>query len=642
MNRHPPHVSVPAVLTCLLTVALPFATRAAEPDSPDAKKELTYWLENMVRVHNYTEEEVREATGLAAAEVTRLLEELGLEADGGQPPVEPRADDGRLLVVPYPGGRHPRIGFLDGAIDPWRETKFSVVLPWKGAGYAVVDLPEALWANGKLHFLAHTHIPTVWDEKGIALERDDWERLPGGRLENRFAEPGGIVCAATVTPAVDAVHMTLRLKNCSRERLTQQRSQICVMLKGAPDFNEQTNDNKRIEPKSDPLDTRMAAVHAAGKDRWIVTMWTRAGPWANPPCPCLHADPVFPDLDPGEEATLFGRLFFHEGEGLDAKIETHRRELDRLSQPKRPIEPRLLTVRKIWDRGEHNAFTDLVRFGDRWLCVFREGKGHVSPDGALRVISSPDGDHWTSNSLLTSSTADLRDAKISITPDGRLYLSGAAALHQPGPIRHQSLSWFSPDGVTWSQPYPIGDADLWLWRVDWHQGSGYGIGYSTTGEDFIRLYSTRDGIRFEPLVSRLRDGDYANESSFVFRDDGSALCLLRRDPRGAGEASALLGAALPPYTDWTWKDLGVRVGGPKLLELPDGRLVAGVRLYDGGARTSLCRVEPATGTLTEILELPSGGDTSYPGMVYHEGLLWVSYYASHEGRTSIYLARADL
>jgi len=36
--------------------------------------------------------------------------------------------------------------------------------------------------------------------------------------------------------------------------------------------------------------------------------------------------------------------------------------------------------------------------------------------------------------------------------------------------------------------------------------------------------------------------------------------------------------------------------------------------------------------------LPSGGDTSYPGLLWHEERLWVSYYSSHEGKTSIYLA----
>ena len=39
------------------------------------------------------------------------------------------------------------------------------------------------------------------------------------------------------------------------------------------------------------------------------------------------------------------------------------------------------------------------------------------------------------------------------------------------------------------------------------------------------------------------------------------------------------------------------------------------------------------------LVLPSGGDCSYPGIVWHDGLLWLSYYSSHEGKTSIYLAK---
>ena len=43
-----------------------------------------------------------------------------------------------------------------------------------------------------------------------------------------------------------------------------------------------------------------------------------------------------------------------------------------------------------------------------------------------------------------------------------------------------------------------------------------------------------------------------------------------------------------------------------------------------------------------VLTLPSGGDTSYAGMVWHDGLLWVSYYSSHEGKTAIYLARVKL
>ena len=57
---------------------------------------------------------------------------------------------------------------------------------------------------------------------------------------------------------------------------------------------------------------------------------------------------------------------------------------------------------------------------------------------------------------------------------------------------------------------------------------------------------------------------------------------------------------------------------------------------------SLLWLDVKTGRLTEFLKLPSGGDCSYPGLVLHEGLLWVSYYSSHEGKTSIYLAKVQL
>jgi hypothetical protein len=48
------------------------------------------------------------------------------------------------------------------------------------------------------------------------------------------------------------------------------------------------------------------------------------------------------------------------------------------------------------------------------------------------------------------------------------------------------------------------------------------------------------------------------------------------------------------------------------------------------------------GAMTELARLPSGGDTSYPGLVWHDDLLWISYYSSHEARTSIYLAKVKI
>ncbi|MEZ6075414.1 MAG: sialidase family protein [Pirellulaceae bacterium] len=53
--------------------------------------------------------------------------------------------------------------------------------------------------------------------------------------------------------------------------------------------------------------------------------------------------------------------------------------------------------------------------------------------------------------------ADLRDAKITVTPDQRLMLSGAAAMHDTSHYKHQSMSWFSDDGENWSEPVEVGE-----------------------------------------------------------------------------------------------------------------------------------------------------------------------------------------
>ena len=311
------------------------------------------------------------------------------------------------------------------------------------------------------------------------------------------------------------------------------------------------------------------------------------------------------------------------------------------AEPARAVaEAELVDVVKIWDRAPYNAFTDLIRFQNRWHCVFREGQSHRSKDGVLRVLTSADGRTWTSLATVADPDADLRDPKFSITPDGQLMLLAVAALKRPTAVHHQSMAWFSADGRDWTAACPVGDPNLWLWSLTWHKGTGYSVGYDTTGQAFVHLYRTRDGKTFEMLVEKLYAENLPSESSLVFAEDDTCFCLLRRD--GGDGVSGALGTARPPYGDWSWKGLNARIAGPKLIQLRDGRLVTTVRLYDGDKRTSLCWIDAEEGKLHELLELPSGGDTGYAGMVWHEGMLWVSYYASHEDKTSVYLARVKL
>lgn len=304
--------------------------------------------------------------------------------------------------------------------------------------------------------------------------------------------------------------------------------------------------------------------------------------------------------------------------------------------------PVLVEVRRIWDQARHNAFTDLLRYKGRWYCVFREGSAHVSPDGALRVIVSDDGETWESKALITSPKYDLRDAKLTVTPDGRLMLNGAGMIAD-AKVRYYSMVWFSSDnGRTWTKGQQIGDSGFWLWRSQWHDGMAYSMGYETNRDRTqrrLRLYRSKDGGKFDTLVDQLSAPAGCGEDTILFMKDQSALCLLRHE---TGDKMAQLGTASPPYTDWKWRDLNLRIGGPNMIQLPGGRILAVTRLYEGGVRTSLSWLDPRNGKLTEVLKLPSGGDSSYAGLVLHEGVLWISYYSSHEAKTSIYLAKVRI
>ena len=221
--------------------------------------------------------------------------------------------------MPYPGGRHLRVGFLDGAIRPRRETKVSLFAPWADGGYAVADVPEAVWhitpdGRRKLLFLAHTHVPTIWDEQGLTLPPLEWASTPDGSLEISRTLPNKVTLTSRVTPVRDGTRMEFRVANGSTATLTGLDVQMCVLLKGLDGFGLLSNDNKVFQPP-------FAAARNASGDRWIITAWDgcrRA--WGNASCPCLHSDPRLPDCPPGESRRVRGWVSFYEGKDIQVEL----------------------------------------------------------------------------------------------------------------------------------------------------------------------------------------------------------------------------------------------------------------------------------------------------------------------------------
>ena len=66
-----------------------------------------------------------------------------------------------------------------------------------------------------------------------------------------------------------------------------------------------------------------------------------------------------------------------------------------------PLTVEIVEVNKIWDQAPHNAFTDLIRWNEKFYCAFREGRGHVSTDGKIRVLESKEADTWASAALIS-------------------------------------------------------------------------------------------------------------------------------------------------------------------------------------------------------------------------------------------------
>ncbi len=285
--------------------------RLSLPEEMESTRdELAFWLKNMIRDHGYKWEEAAQVTGLSLDALQEEAEKLGLGELSANVPT------GGLRILPYPGGRHPRIGHLEAAIDPMRGTKVSIFLPWEGAGYAVIDLPETFEAEGEqLIFLAHAHVPTIWNLQNQWLENVDWSRTSDGGVESERVLPNQVSFGSAARLDGEQVKLELWLKNGSTKTLKELRAAVCLMLKGAPDFNTQTKENKIFR-------CPVSAVRSAKGDRWILIAWDYCQvPGGNQDVPCLHADPVFEDCPPGEAVRAEGRVWFYEGEDIEGELE---------------------------------------------------------------------------------------------------------------------------------------------------------------------------------------------------------------------------------------------------------------------------------------------------------------------------------
>jgi len=324
-------------------------------------------------------------------------------------------------------------------------------------------------------------------------------------------------------------------------------------------------------------------------------------------------------------------------------------------------EVKVSNVRRVFHNGEHNAFTDLVRFEGKFYLTFRScPDGHmVHPSSSIIILASYDAQQWEQVHRFSVPKRDTRDPHFLVFQDKLFIYTGTwycgDRSPKPGEYdlnQHLGYAAWSEDGTTWHSPIMLeGTFGHYIWRANTFDGKAYLCGrrkkefaMAPRGEGALvesALLESDDSLTWRTRA--LFQETHGDETAFQFEPDGSIIAIGRR-----GRDHAQLLRSKPPYAQWQRTDLDRYVGGPLLTRWGNRYVVGGRRvLADGTYQTSICWL--INDQLHEFAQLPSGGDNSYPGFVeLSPTRALVSWYSSHEtdadGKTvtAIYLADLEI
>jgi len=213
--------------------------------------------------------------------------------------------------------------------------------PWESQEYVWFDFPEAIQVDGEFIYIGHVskRFPTLFPKEKSA----PWREIEDGISYEQLL-PNGVSFGGEITRMEKNVAaLKLWIVNGSDHQLNEVMLLTCVYLDGIKEFNEKTNGNKYVHTPDQgwipfPDTEGMKTVENGWSVGWlsdgaqvsdlpVVVVESKteghlmAFTWfgdthsfiGNPNHPCVHADPVFKNLKPGESQTIHGELIFYEG-----------------------------------------------------------------------------------------------------------------------------------------------------------------------------------------------------------------------------------------------------------------------------------------------------------------------------------------
>ena len=297
---------------------------------------------------------------------------------------------------------------------------------------------------------------------------------------------------------------------------------------------------------------------------------------------------------------------------------------------------------------------DVVRHDGRVYLAFRTAPYHFADAAAtIHVVSSEDERVWRFEASYNIQT-DLREPRF-LSWDGRLFLYFAVLGTNPVD--------FEPEGMMVSEQRAAGDWTEAAWFhepgfIPWRTKVVNGVPYMITYEGGENIYeldgrpitvhwlTTTDGVEWTPVIpdqpAMLTGG--SSETDFVILDDGALVAVSRNEAgdEAFGWGSKICRAEPDNLGDWSCVSDPRKYDSPLLFEHQGGVYLLGRRNvtetghYDLGGddlspadrtsrnllsysnqpkRCALWEVDPEELTVTLLFDLPSRGDTCFPGIV---------------------------
>ena len=264
-------------------------------------------------------------------------------ADGPAPRARPRRKP--PAVPPAPPAQPPQAmlyGKQPIRVEPQRGGHGAVIrVPYLPVGHFSLNLPEQAGAQG---------VPMGWGGKHQGIR---WAKLADGAHQYVCTFPDVAEMRVTLTPHTDTVDFAIAIRNLTDKPFAGVHSNTCFNVHASPYFNDPervrtylwTDDGPTcllampIPPRSgEPLHggwsvarpgqpaprggqlARLSLIATRSRDGdWIIAQAYAEGVSVatNAHYSCLHTRPRWPDIPPGQERAVLGKLYFIRGGPAD-------------------------------------------------------------------------------------------------------------------------------------------------------------------------------------------------------------------------------------------------------------------------------------------------------------------------------------